>query len=70
MAQKYATLTRSQKEAITQCVSANGPRMWKSAVRMIWERGKGRDRIETILYGLRNSHGPSWLKNYRFDLDL
>jgi hypothetical protein len=40
-------------------------RQWKAPLRALWERANPRTEEESILYTLRNTHGPSWLVNVK-----
>jgi hypothetical protein len=67
---KYAPLTSEQEKAILQLVNYEGSRMWKTALRNIWKRALPSNKLETTLYGLRNSHGPQWLSRYRVPVEI
>lgn len=58
-------LTETQTEAL-KLLAENNPFRWKKQLRDFWERGlSDGSELQTTLYGLRNSHGPSWLTSYR-----
>lgn len=60
----YAPLTRDQIVALTHFVLRAG-RYWKSGLRRGWKNHNR--RIDPIVYALRDSHGPSWLKGYKLE---
>lgn len=64
------TLTAEEVNALRLFAALNG-RYWKAALRAIWETTNRRnwDDAETILYRLRNSHGPAWLSRFRLPKD-
>ncbi len=55
----YPPLMLSQVEALRAYARRHG-RTWKAELRAEWMRASA----EPLLHGLRNSHGPSWLKGY------
>ena len=59
-------LTTEQAQAI-QHFAAEWGRRWKSELRDAWAASDVRS-IGTVLYGLRNTHGPAWLAAFRFDV--
>lgn len=60
----YAPLTREQIVQLTAFVVHAG-RYWKRDLRRRWENPKG--HLHSVVYALRNSHGPSWLKGYTLE---
>lgn len=60
----YRELTRDEFEALTKFSESRG-RRWKSRARDLWEEGRPDTETERIVYSLRNSHGPMWLKSLR-----
>lgn len=61
-------LTWEQKEAVQKFVREHGARGWKQAVRRLWSRAIAFEPHEQLVYGLRNSHGPTWLVKVRVDV--
>jgi hypothetical protein len=60
-------LTAEEINALRLFAALNG-RYWKAALRDLWEnfhKGRDWDDAATILYRLRNSHGPTWLVQFR-----
>ncbi len=55
----YPPLMLAQVEALRAYARRHG-RSWKTELRAEWMRASA----EALLHGLRNSHGPSWLKGY------
>ncbi len=55
----YPPLMVAQVEALRAYARDHG-RSWKTELRAEWMRASA----EPLLHGLRNSHGPSWLKGY------
>jgi hypothetical protein len=53
-------LTQAQIAVLQDFARANG-RNWKSALRDLWMRAAA----GPTLHDLRNTHGPSWLANFR-----
>ena len=63
----YPTLTLEQFAALDEYARQHG-RCWKQKLGYLWQHGAystGSD-IDATVYGLRNSHGPSWLKGFVF----
>ena len=56
----YPDLTQEQIAAIVAFAEYAG-RSWKAQLSAAWERAA----MPGILHGLRNSHGPAWLAEYR-----
>ncbi len=55
----YPPLMLAQVEALRAYARRHG-RTWKAELGAEWMRASA----EPLLHGLRNSHGPSWLKGY------
>jgi hypothetical protein len=55
----YPPLMLAQVEALRAYARRHG-RTWKAELHAEWMRASA----EPLLHGLRNSHGPSWLKGY------
>jgi len=55
----YPPLMLAQVEALRAYARRHG-RTWKAELKTEWMRASA----EPLLHGLRNSHGPSWLKGY------
>jgi hypothetical protein len=55
----YPPLMLAQVEALRAYATIHG-RTWKVKLSAEWMRASA----EPLLHGLRNSHGPSWLKGY------
>lgn len=70
--QSLPPLNSEEVEALTSFARHHG-RKWKQALRDIywynarlWTGPDGTNsRIGSILHGLRNSHGPSWLAEFK-----
>jgi hypothetical protein len=63
-------LTEEQRDQLQRFAAQEG-RRWKAALRGYWERGEAPvldGRSSAVLYGLRNTHGPSWLHRCSVDL--
>lgn len=62
-------LTDAEMRALRMFVLANG-RTWKSKLNLWWQGGFARDGVldeeMRLLYCLRNTHGPTWLRGFRF----
>ena len=64
---KLRELTVEEAKAFVFMNQAEG-RNWKVEIRRQWEQGFwDRNMPYSILYALRNSHGPSWLAWYTLD---
>lgn len=70
MMEKLPSLSQIELAELREFAAIEG-RNWKAALQSeSWWRGipardkKGKEY--PALYGLRNSHGPSWLVNFRF----
>ena len=69
----YHPLTADELAALTAFAGAHG-RRWKSELNNVywynarlWRGVDGRDDIVgSVLHGLRNTHGPSWLDGFKF----
>ena len=59
-----APLTREQLGAVRRYAERHG-RRWKERLRDVWMRADPRTDDEYIVYALRNTHGPSWLRRYQ-----
>lgn len=62
-------LTQDEIDAI-EYVRALFPNRWRRVLREAWMSGDyskitSSERNESVLQGLRNARGPSWLENYR-----
>lgn len=67
---KYPELHTEELRELMDFAQAEG-RLWRRTLeRESWWRGlpcrDGKGRTYPLLYGLRNSHGPAWLANFRF----
>lgn len=60
---KTAPLTDEQLAALTRFRKLHG-RIWKSVLANAWMTGIGRGYCPS-LHSLRNTHGPSWLADFR-----
>ena len=60
-------LTTAQKDALRRFVATHGHRSWKQAMRRLWSRAIASTDDETLLYALRNTHGPGWLLRVKLD---
>lgn len=64
MSSKLRALTLEEHKAIREFGNTYG-RIWKQAVRDLWERAIATTDTETLVYALRNSHGPRWLIRFK-----
>jgi len=62
----HAPLTAEQKAALTTFIIRDS-RNWKRDIRKLWERAVTTTDAEAVVYALRNSHGPAWLKTFILD---
>lgn len=60
---QYPELTKEELEALEYWRATNGNR-WRSKLHTAWM--KADIELPTILYALRNTHGPSWLQGFKF----
>jgi hypothetical protein len=58
-------LDAQETAAVAVYMAKHGLKKWRDDLRQVWENGNPQGEIETILYALRNSHGPEWLATYR-----
>ena len=64
-ASKLRELTPEEVEALTLFAALHG-RVWKQKLRDWWMKGPVvTNEQERLVYSLRNSHGPTWLGNYK-----
>lgn len=61
---KYEKLTDDQMRVLRQYSKSAGW-LWKSNLLWAWEKGLAPMGYPE-LYELRNSHGPTWLRDFRF----
>jgi hypothetical protein len=61
MNRRYEPLTAEQLQALRSFADYAG-RTWKAQIHDAWLRAD----MPGIIHGLRNSHGPTWLVNFRF----
>jgi len=59
-------LTAEEMSALIAFRHARG-RKWKAKMRAGWERANANGALPSILYALRNSHGPYWLARFKSD---
>lgn len=62
---RFVPLTDEQLQALRRFAQRNG-RRWKERARAIWDHANPQTDDETIVYALRNTHGPSWLTRFTF----
>ncbi len=60
---KHPPLTAEQLEALAHLAKQNG-RTWKAKLSDQWMRAAA----EPILHGLRNTRGPTWLRQFTLPL--
>ena len=61
---RYPEISSGVIDELKAFADKNG-REWKSVLRRHWERAEPVPGFPS-LYGLRNSHGPRWLVEFRF----
>jgi len=71
----YPNLTTDEIAAL-KAFAADYGRNWKSKLANVywpnarlWRDASGDSRPGSILHGLRNSHGPSWLDDFKLPKD-
>lgn len=63
MTNTYPALNIDQLAAVAKYIRKHG-RTWKSQLLNDWMNGKCQGELQQI----RNSHGPSWLKNFNSNI--
>lgn len=66
MSTKLRALTLEENKAILEYGSyyESG---WKAAIRILWNTANPLTDRESLVYALRNSHGPRWLQSFRME---
>jgi hypothetical protein len=62
---KPAPLTNEELRVVVAYAQKHG-RTWKAKLRAAWMSGGNEEGTGGILRTLRNTHGPVWLRGFRF----